>query len=124
MKHTAWLALPLGLTGCVPSLTAQAASDFGCSEEQIVVDSVGAAYKVGGCGKLDVYLHDYAQNTWSALRNRAAFELSCDKDALAVTVIDSQTYGVAGCNKKAVYKRLPYTGFVLDSGQETAPDKQ
>lgn len=35
---------------------------------------------------------------------RAAFELSCNEDALTITEINSNTIGVEGCGKKAVYK--------------------
>jgi len=34
---------------------------------------------------------------------RAAFELECPKDQLAVTELSGNTFGVTGCGKKAVY---------------------
>jgi hypothetical protein len=44
---------------------------------------------------------------------RAAFELSCNEDALTITEINSNTIGVEGCGKKVVYK-LVQTGNGLD----------
>ena len=73
-----------------------------------------------GCDQSDVYAYDHGQNRWSSLRQRAAFELDCKPEELRVTVLDSRTYGVSGCEQRLVYKMVPYTGFVLDTASGEA----
>jgi hypothetical protein len=47
---------------------------------------------------------------------RAAFELSCPEAQLAVTRVGDDSWGVAGCGKRAVYVNLPRVGYVQNSG--------
>jgi hypothetical protein len=54
------------------------------------------------------------------VRTRAAFDLSCSGDKLEVTpltseVMETATYGVQGCRKKATYVYTPGAGAVLNS---------
>lgn len=55
-----------------------------------------------------------------AVRTRAAFDMSCEKDALQVTPLTSEvmstaTYGVRGCGKQATYIYTPTAGAVLNT---------
>ena len=60
------------------------------------------------------------------LRARAAFEMNCPKEELMLSVLSAtrgsprfaETVGVTGCQQKAVYKRVPSTGWVLNSAHQ------
>lgn len=54
------------------------------------------------------------------VRTRASFDLGCPGDQLAITPLTSEametaTYGVQGCSKKATYVYTPGPGAVLNS---------
>ena len=71
------------------------------------------ALVLGGCAS-------FGQHKSSAVRTRAAFDLSCPQDKLQVTplsneAMDRATYGVTGCGKKASYVYVPGAGAVLNS---------
>ncbi len=71
------------------------------------------ALVLGGCAS-------FAQHKSSAVRTRAAFDLSCPEEKLQVTPLSNEameraTYGVNGCGKKASYVFLPGAGAVLNS---------
>jgi hypothetical protein len=68
---------------------------------------------------------ELTQRGFTKVRNRASFEMSCDKDridvvVLAVDTID-KTYatqlGASGCGHKRVYVSSP-SGWVLDSASK------
>ncbi|APR82816.1 Hypothetical protein A7982_08165 [Minicystis rosea] len=59
------------------------------------------------------------------VRTRASFDLGCPGDQLAVTALTSEametaTYGVQGCSKKATYIYTPGAGAVLNSPVQSA----
>lgn len=61
----------------------------------------------------------------SAVRTRAAFDLSCAADKLQVSPLSSEmmeraTYGVSGCGKKATYIYAPEGGVILNSPIEAS----
>lgn len=61
----------------------------------------------------------------SAVRTRAAFDLSCAADKLQVSPLSSEmmeraTYGVSGCGKKATYIYAPEGGAILNSPIEAS----
>jgi len=101
--------------GCgIPSPGPKAASALGCSKEQVAVEDVNGYVKIAsGCGKKDVLSYD--GDKWGSLRERAAFELTCGQPELEITVLSNDTFGVTGCDRKAVYKYAPYVGVVLES---------
>jgi hypothetical protein len=108
----------LGVAACVPSAKPKAASSLACSEDQITLDGAGTTV-ASGCGKKDVLRFD--GSNWSSLRERAAFEMSCSAGQLEVTILADDVYGVTGCNKKVVYKNVPYIGITAETAQETGP---
>ncbi len=124
LTHRALLVLAIPAAGCIPSLEPVAAQAFPCGEEQIEVENVGMSRQAKGCGKEDIYIFDGNQGKWVSLRERAAFEFSCDKDDLKVQVLDSMTFGVTGCDHKAVYKTDWMHGFVMNSADERAGGKR
>jgi hypothetical protein len=114
--------LALSVASCIPSAKPKAAASLACGEDQITVDDAGGMSDiVAGCGKKDVLTYDGSKGGWSSLRERAAFEMSCSAGQLEVTILAQDTYGLTGCNKKMVYKRMPYVGIVAETTQETAP---
>jgi hypothetical protein len=57
-----------------------------------------------------------------SLLSRAAFDLSCPEDQIVLKILNSAygeyagTVGAMGCDKKATYLRVPYTGtWSMDS---------
>jgi hypothetical protein len=86
-----------------------------CPADQIELEDEVYVREARGCGKLGIYRYDFAKGAWSSLNQRAAFELSCDVKDLTVTALDSTTFGVSGCDAKAVYKYIRGTGFVVDT---------
>lgn len=97
-----------------------AAQSFPCTEDEIEVEQLGLSRHVKGCGKEDVFIYDGMREKWVSLRERAAFEFSCEKDEIKVQVLDSMSIGVTGCNRKAVYKTDWMHGFVMNSADEGA----
>jgi hypothetical protein len=121
------LALAIELLGCgLPSVKPKAAQSLGCPEKQIQVEDTDslAVKTVNGCGKTD--LMSYDNSKWGSLRELAAYEMNCPSSELTVQAVMSNSYGVKGCNKRAVYKLVPYIGLTLDSIQadgDAAPAK-
>ena len=75
---------------------------------------------VTGCGETDVLSYD--NGTWSSLRERAKFEMSCASGPIDITVLSKSLYGATGCDHKIVYKLVPYVGLVADTASSgTAP---
>lgn len=108
----------LSVAACVPSSKPKAASSLACAEDQITTEGAGLQI-ASGCGKKDVLRFDGSK--WSSLRERAAFEMSCSAGELEVTVLADDVFGVTGCNKKVVYKNVPYIGITAETAQETGP---
>ena len=112
------LAAALVFAGCGPNVRPRAAGTLACKEDEIRFDSnVGVAT---GCGRTDALHYDFPTASWSSLRERAAFDMTCDRNALVVTVIDQDTFGVVGCGHKATYKHNR-NGFVMDSSSDLSP---
>lgn len=103
---------------CIPAVEPRAAESLACGEAEISREEYGMTQVVNGCGKKDVLIFDGAQGQWVSLRERAAFELSCAREKLVVTMLDSTTFGVTGCDGKAVYKIDWMHGFVMSSASE------
>ncbi len=60
----------------------------------------------------------------AVVRTRAAFDMSCSEQELQVValsseIMDTATYGVRGCGKKAAYIFTPAAGAVLNSPVES-----
>jgi hypothetical protein len=111
--------------GCGPGksqlLRAKAVTDLGCAEDKLATDNlIPYVENVSGCGKQDVYAWDGKLDRWISLRERAAFELGCDRNAIDITVLDTMTYGAAGCEQRVVYKFLWMEGFVANSAASDA----
>jgi hypothetical protein len=109
-------SLVLVLAGC-STLGPRAALSLACPESQVVVDGWTAT----GCGKTDAFHFD--QNEWVSLRDRAAFDLECNRMELEVVRLSSDTFGVTGCGERAAYKRTESVGFVLDFNATPARTK-
>ena len=68
-----------------------------------------------GCGKKDIMTPEQ-DGKWVSLRERATFEMSCSADQIEVTVLSGTEFGVTGCNRKMVYKKVPYVpGLVAET---------
>lgn len=111
-------ALALSAVGCLPALEPVAAKALPCDEDQVEVEGIGYAASAKGCGKEDIYLFDGNQGKWVSLLDRAAFEFSCERSQIKITTLDSMTFGVQGCDKRAVYKTDWMHGFVMNSASE------
>jgi hypothetical protein len=97
----------------------QAASALGCTAEQVTLEEVVDGYLINivrGCGKTDVFSHD--NGSWSSLRERARFEMSCTPDKIDITILSRSVYGVTGCGQKIVYKLVTYVGVVADTASQ------
>jgi hypothetical protein len=78
---------------------AKAAQSLSCPESSLVKSGA----QVRGCGRSDVLIQSFNDPTgFSSLREKAAFDMSCDIGELHVQVI-GDSYGVSGCDKKATY---------------------
>ena len=108
-------ALALAAAGCISSVSPTAAASLSCSEDQLEESGMGMGVHAKGCGNEDFFLYDYSRDAWVSLKERAAFELSCERQSVKMTVLDSMTFGVEGCGNKVVYKTVPYQGFVMNS---------
>lgn len=95
--------------GCGPSaatvrLRSKAAKDLRCSDANLETSTMpNSMYweRVNGCGKTNWYVYD--GRDWSSPADRAAYDMSCSVEKMSVDAIDKTTYGVTGCDKKAVY---------------------
>jgi hypothetical protein len=105
------------LAGC-STLGPRASLSLACPESQIVVDGWTAT----GCGKTDAFHYDDSE--WVSLRDRAAFDLECNRMELEVVRLSSDTFGVTGCGERAAYKRTTSVGFVLDFNATPARTKK
>lgn len=47
---------------------------------------------------------------------RASFDLDCPEEKLAVTELDSDTYGVSGCGKRATYVKSCTVRNIVNTG--------
>ncbi|NUO51043.1 MAG: hypothetical protein HOV80_19480 [Polyangiaceae bacterium] len=115
------LAFGMFLTGCLVTPQAQAAKDFGCSEDRIRVENLGDNVSMAdGCEKKDIYGYLPTTDRWVSLVERASFELSCKREELTITPLAPRQMGVSGCGAKRVYV-LVDAGWVLDSGSSESP---
>lgn len=110
--------LSVAAAGCLPALEPVAAKALPCDEDKVEVEGIGYAASAKGCGKEDIYLFDGNQGKWVSLADRAAFEFSCERSQIKITTLDSMTFGVQGCDKRAVYKTDWMHGFVMNSASE------
>lgn len=84
-----------------------AAKDTNCTADQLVHMYLGEnQHKMTGCGT-DAVLElrcMMGSCAWiSDLRTRAAFDLNCDREKIAVQKVDKNTSGATGCGKRATY---------------------
>ena len=116
------VAIALGLCACssLPPIKPKAASSLACSEGQVTVESTSLVDIARGCGRTDIMTLE--DGKWASLRERAAFEMSCDASQLDVTVLSGTQFGVSGCGRKLVYKKVPYVaGLVADTASKEGP---
>jgi hypothetical protein len=106
----------VALVGC-STRGPRAALSLSCPESQVVLDGWTAT----GCGKTDAFHYDGGE--WVSLRDRAAFDLECDRASLEVVRLSADTFGVTGCGERAAYKRTTSVGFVLDFNATPARTK-
>jgi hypothetical protein len=103
-----------------PPSRPKAASTLHCAEEQISIENNTYSQIVTGCGKSDVLVYEGANRTWSSLRERLTFELSCPDADIDVKIISPTLYGVTGCGRKMVYKYISQrVGIIADTAQQT-----
>lgn len=112
-----WLML-----GCapnlVPALKAKAASDFGCTGAGIENKGMDRYLdRADGCGKENMYAYDHSADQWVSPLDRAPFELGCSRENLTTKVLGTNTVGVEGCEKKAVYV-LSRRGWVMNTAAQ------
>jgi hypothetical protein len=117
------VVLPLTSVGCLPPLEPVAAVNLPCDEDKIETEQIGFAQSAKGCGREDIYLYDGNLGKWVSLLERAAFEFSCEKSEIKITTLDSVTFGVQGCDKRAVYKVDWMHGFVMNSSSDPEAGK-
>ena len=53
-----------------------------------------------------------------ALMDQAAFQMSCSRENLTVAKVADNTAGIEGCDKKALYKFVYPTGWVMNTEGE------
>ena len=124
MRNAALLTvISVAAVGCLPPLEPVAAKALPCDEDKVEVEGIGYAASAKGCGKEDIYLFDGNQGKWVSLADRAAFEFSCERSQIKITTLDSMTFGVQGCDKRAVYKTDWMHGFVMNSASEPEAGK-
>jgi len=73
-----------------------------------------------GCGTTEVWV---ARTIFfSGVLDQFAFQTGCPRDQLAWTPMQGAGHpvGVSGCGQKAVYKQVPYVGWVTDSTSKAA----
>ena len=61
--------------------------------------------------------------TESQLRTRAAFDMSCDAQALQIVKIDSRTRGVVGCGRIMTYVETTSGTGVLNTDSKPCSEK-
>ena len=105
------------VAACSSYVRPKAAQSLHCPEGQVQVeDKTAYSSLVTGCGKSDVIVLDGSGN-YVSVRERAAFELSCEDKGIEVTVVDPNLYGASGCGKKMTYKHFPGHGIISDTTQ-------
>ena len=98
------LALLCGCGARSAQLKAQAASELGCTPEAVTSEDLGQWREHVMCNGQDlIYYYDGTAEKWSSPADRAAFDLSCEKDQLKYMVVGNLTVGVAGCGHKVTY---------------------
>jgi hypothetical protein len=124
-RHTGWVLsfcivfVACASTDLVPALKAKAASDFKCAPNDLTNQGIHAHLdRVDGCGRQNMYAYDHSAERWVSPLDRAEFELGCKRDQLSTTVLGTNTVGVAGCDKQAVYVLLR-TGWVMNTSSES-----
>lgn len=70
----------------------------------------GALLAMAGCATFN------AESFRRTDLSRAAFELNCKPEALALTDVADREVGVSGCGKRAVYVIAPTGGWVNNTG--------
>ena len=100
------------LAGC-SNLGARASLSLACPESEILIDG----WTASGCGRTDAFYSDDGE--WVSLRDRAAFDLDCNRAELDVARLSAQTFGVTGCGKRAAYRTSDVVGFALDFNSKT-----
>jgi hypothetical protein len=84
---------------------------------------MGLSLLVAGCSTVTVNGFSLMQGQWEEDRmkilQRSAFDLSCPKEQLTLTVLDAgrvaHQIGVEGCSKKATYVRAVTGEFVMNN---------
>jgi hypothetical protein len=107
MKLLSLVMLLAAAAGCATrgELRAQAAVDLKCDEAALSTKGVWPyVERVSGCGKENVYLWEHSAKKWVSPLDRAAFELSCSKEAMQTIYLSDRSIGVEGCGRKAVYQ--------------------
>jgi len=113
----------LALTACMkPTSTPKAAQTLSCDEDDIQTSAVGPIRITSGCGKKDVIVHDPTKDDWVSLRERAAFDLTCDMATLEIAEVGDTKFGVSGCGQTALYKFVPTSGFVREAKPHLEPE--
>jgi hypothetical protein len=114
------IAPTIALVGChLPPhgkafIARDAASLLMCPQKEVQVFDVSTSVRQAvGCGRSELYvnvnvLNDAWRDTWD-LRQRAAFDLRCSSDSLALSPLSSSglpQIGVSGCDRTAVYAMI------------------
>jgi hypothetical protein len=112
----------LGACGTSGAAKAKATESLACPTKQLTFEGIDSGephfvFVATGCTKKDIVAMD-TSGEYASLRERATYELQCSAGELAVAVIDSNTFGVTGCNHQVVYKYHRRTGFVLNSSSK------
>jgi len=81
----------------------QVRADFPCNGPLTEESIANETRKVTGCGTENAYGYDGGNDKWISVKDRASFDLSCPAAQLSVHHLGSNTVGIEGCDKKAVY---------------------
>lgn len=111
------------LTGCgsgaIATIRPQAVKDLNCEQVEVHHTQPGAPsnsagpYYAEGCGKIWRYvvacnvgglcMNPAGTDIGQLISRQAAFDLSCANTDLAIAPLNTDTFGVTGCGKKASY---------------------
>jgi hypothetical protein len=97
--------------------------DFSSWRRGALVDGAMRIVKLGAAlfvvtNALGCYLTGSLTDFNTSGIQKAAFDMSCDKEKLTVTELGPGSMGVRGCGKQARYESVTGVGWVLNSGED------
>jgi len=116
-----------------PGIVKNASTILACPQDQITISEIHPQVRrASGCGRSEFYYNSYGVKWDNArdLKSRASFDLNCPTDRLQLSPLGGLSFGVSGCEKKAVYTLVRTTpssfSWLMDSvsGEKATADEQ